>query len=82
MATGGPREGTDAGTYRTGTAEPTAAGGGRGRGSGVAAALVGILVVAVAAWIVLAALDDSADPSEGSPSSRWPTSRTSSRAGR
>ena len=65
MATGGPRGGTDAGTYPTGTAEPTAAGGGRGRGSGVAAALVGILVVAVAAWIVLAALDDSAGPERG-----------------
>lgn len=66
MTTGGAREGTgNAGTYPMGTAEPTAARGGRGRGGGRAAAIVGILVILVAVWIVLAAFDDSAGPQQG-----------------
>ncbi len=62
----GAREGTgNAGSYPMGTAEPTAAGGGRGRGGGRAAAIVGIIVALVAVWVVLAALDDSAGPERG-----------------
>lgn len=65
MTTGGAREGTNAGTYPTGTAEPTAARGGRGRVGGRTTAIVGILVLLVAVWIVLAVLDDSAGPERG-----------------